>query len=160
MSFQFAMVFGFLVVSGVALLAFLIIGRFLRMHQPDPIKLTTYECGERPFGSAWFNFNNRFYIIALVFVVFDVEIALVMPVAVVFRRLVEAGQGALAFAEMFFFLIVLFVALVYVWARGDLSWVRALTAGACQEVEVGRAVPVANTEQASQRRSSPIEKPA
>ncbi|HSA21894.1 MAG TPA: NADH-quinone oxidoreductase subunit A, partial [Myxococcota bacterium] len=83
----------------------------------------------------------RFYVIALVFVVFDVEVALVVPVAVVFREAVAAGAGLLAFTEMFLFLAVLLVALVYVWARGDLTWVRALTAGECREVEVGPRSP-------------------
>ncbi|MBN2496629.1 MAG: NADH-quinone oxidoreductase subunit A [Deltaproteobacteria bacterium] len=137
MAFGLATAFGFVLVSGGMLLALLVIGRFVRIRRPVESKLSTYECGEKPFGSAWFNFNNRFYVIALVFVIFDVEVALVVPVAVVFRRLVESGVAWLAFAEMFFFLAVLLVALAYVWARGDLSWIRALTAGECREVEVG-----------------------
>jgi NADH-quinone oxidoreductase subunit A len=141
MGFDLGMVLGFLVVSGGALLALLLMGKLLRPHRPTPEKLVTYECGEPAIGPAWFNFNNRFYVIALVFVVLDVEVALVVPVAVVFRELVAAGAGLLAFAEMFLFLAVLFVALVYVWARGDLSWVRALTAGECREVEVGPRSP-------------------
>lgn len=137
MAFQLATVFGFLIVSGVALLVFMVAGWFLRPRKPNPAKGTTYECAEVPFGPAWFNFNNRFYIIALVFVVFDVELALVVPAAVVFQRLVEAGHGWLAFAEIFVFLAILLVALVYAWARGDLTWVRGVEAGECREVEVG-----------------------
>ena len=137
MAFNLAMVFGFILVSGGMLLVFLLMGSFLRMKNPRPEKLSTYECGERPFGSAWFNFNNRFYIIALVFVIFDVEVALAVPVVVVFRKLLESGQGLLAFIEIFFFLCVLFVALIYTWARGDLTWVRALVGGECREVQVG-----------------------
>ena len=135
--FELSMVLGFLLVSGFALLALLLLGKGLRPHRPDVAKLTTYECGEPAVGPAWFNFNNRFYIIALVFVVLDVELALVVPVAVVFRALVRSDLGLLAFAEMFVFLGILSVALIYVWARGDLTWVRALTAGECREVEVG-----------------------
>ncbi len=138
MAFNLATVFVFILVSGVALLVLLLFGWLIRPKQHTALRQTTYECAEEPFGSAWFNFNNRFYIIALLFVVFDVELALVMPVAVVFRQLVASGNGVLAFVEIFFFLTVLFVALIYAWARGDLSWVRALTQGECREVEIGR----------------------
>jgi NADH-quinone oxidoreductase subunit A len=138
MAFHFATVFGFLVVSGVALLVFLVAGSFLRPRKPSPAKGTTYECAEVPFGPAWFNFNNRFYIIALLFVVFDVELALVVPAAVVYRRMIEGGNGWIAFTGIFTFLAILLVALVYAWARGDLTWVRAIEGGECREVEVGR----------------------
>lgn len=139
MGFNLATVLGFVFFSGVLLLVILLFGWLIRpKKKPSEQKSATYECAEVPFGSAWFNFNNRFYLIALIFVVFDVEIALIVPVAVIFRKLVEAGQGGLAFAEMFFFLTVLFVALIYVWSRGDLSWVRVLTGGECKEVEIGR----------------------
>jgi NADH-quinone oxidoreductase subunit A len=124
MAFNLAMVLGFLAVSGVALLVFLLFGKFIRPRNPDTIKSSTYECGEKPFGPAWFNFNNRFYVIALVFVVFDVEVALVVPAVLVFRKLLAEGQGLLAFIEIFFFLGILLVALIYVWARRDLTWVR------------------------------------
>jgi NADH-quinone oxidoreductase subunit A len=139
MAFNLATVFGFILISGVLLLVILLFGWLIRpKKKPSEAKAAIYECAEKPFGSAWFNFNNRFYIIALVFVVFDVEVALVVPVAVIFRKLVEQGNGLLAFAEMFFFLTVLFVALIYVWARDDLKWVQALTAKECTEVEMGR----------------------
>jgi NADH-quinone oxidoreductase subunit A len=126
MGFNLAVLFGFLVISFIALFALLLFGRFIRPSNPYPVKNSTYECGEKPTGAAWFNFNNRFYIIALIFVVFDVEVALIVPVAVIFRRMIEKGSGLLAFAEMFFFLGVLFVALIYVWARGDLNWDRVI----------------------------------
>jgi NADH:ubiquinone oxidoreductase subunit 3 (subunit A) len=83
-------------------------------------KLTTYECGENPTGSAWVQFNIRFYVFALIFIVFDVEAVFLLPWAVVFRRI-----GMLAFVEGLVFLAILVVALVYVWSKGDLEWVRA-----------------------------------
>ncbi len=137
MAFKLATVFGFILVTGVALFVFLLVGWLVRPKNPTAAKVVTYECAEKPFGLAWFNFNNRFYVIALIFVIFDVEVALVMPVAVIFKKLVESGQGVLAFAEMAFFLVVLFIALIYAWARGDLSWIRTLGKGECVEVEVG-----------------------
>lgn len=126
MAFNLAVLLGFMVVTFATLTLILLFGRLLRPNNPYPLKNTTYECAEVPEGTAWFNFNNRFYIIALVFVAFDVEIALVVPVVVVFRKMVANGMGALAFAEIFFFLFVLFVALIYVWAHGDLNWDRVI----------------------------------
>ncbi|PYQ17146.1 MAG: hypothetical protein DMF79_17835 [Acidobacteria bacterium] len=82
-------------------------------------KLTTYECGENPQGSAWIQFNIRFYVFALIFIVFDVEAVFLLPWAVVFKQL-----GFLAFAEGLVFVGILVVALVYVWRKGDLEWVR------------------------------------
>lgn len=82
-------------------------------------KLTTYECGENPVGSAWVQFNIRFYVFALVFIVFDVEAVFLLPWAVVYREL-----GLLAFVEGLVFIAILVVALAYVWRKGDLEWVR------------------------------------
>ena len=83
-------------------------------------KLTTYECGENPQGSAWIQFNIRFYVFALIFIVFDVEAVFLIPWAVVFRKL-----GMVAFVEGLVFIVILAVALAYVWRKGDLEWVRA-----------------------------------
>jgi NADH-quinone oxidoreductase subunit A len=85
-----------------------------------------YECGEKPIGHAWYNFNPRFYLIALVFVIFEVEIAFMFPVASVYKWFLDRGQGLLAFAEIFVFVAILAVGLAYVWAMGDLEWVKKL----------------------------------
>jgi NADH-quinone oxidoreductase subunit A len=85
-----------------------------------------YECGEKPIGQAWYNFNPRFYLIALVFVIFEVEIAFMYPVAAVYRSFIERGQGLVAFLEIFVFVAILAVGLAYVWAMGDLEWVKGL----------------------------------
>ena len=82
-------------------------------------KLTSYECGEVPEGSAWVKFNVRFYVIALIFIIFDVEVVFMFPWAVVFQDL-----GLLAFVEMFIFLTILLVGCAYVWIKGDLDWVK------------------------------------
>ena len=82
-------------------------------------KLTSYECGELPEGSAWVKFNIRFYVIALVFLIFDVEIVFLFPWAVVYQEL-----GLLAFIEAFLFVLILVVGFAYVWAKGDLDWVK------------------------------------
>ena len=82
-------------------------------------KLMSYECGEVPEGSAWVKFNVRFYVIALVFLIFDVEILFLFPWAVVYQEL-----GLLAFVEAFLFVSILVVGFAYVWVKGDLDWVR------------------------------------
>ena len=82
-------------------------------------KLEIYECGELPEGSAWVQFNIRFYIIALIFIIFDVEVVFLFPWAVVFKDL-----GLIAFIEVMIFLGILVVGFAYVWSKGDLDWVK------------------------------------
>ena len=72
-------------------------------HNKGGEKLTSYECGEVPEGSAWVKFNVRFYIIALIFLIFDVEVIFLFPWSVVFQELNNTGYGLLAFVEMFIF---------------------------------------------------------
>jgi NADH-quinone oxidoreductase subunit A len=83
-----------------------------------------YECGETPIHQAWFNFNPRFYIVALIFLIFDVEVAFTYPVAVVFKRWVEEGAGYVALFEIALFVGILAIGLAYIWVKGDLEWVR------------------------------------
>jgi NADH:ubiquinone oxidoreductase subunit 3 (subunit A) len=110
----------FLVVV-VGFLAFnLVFWWIIRPSRASEEKLTTYECGENPTGSAWIQFNIRFYVFALIFIIFDVEAVFLLPWAVVFKKL-----GLLAFAEGLVFIAILVVALAYVWRKGDLEWVRA-----------------------------------
>ena len=126
MQFDFAMVLIF-VVAGVGFtLGTLVLGSLFRPKVPSPEKAMIYECGEHPIGPAWFNFNPRFYIIALVFVIFEVEIALTIPVALVFRKWVYDGIGLLALVELLTFIAILATGLVWIWARRDLEWVRRL----------------------------------
>jgi len=126
MHFDFAMVLIF-VVAGVGFaLANLLIGALLRPRFPSPEKAMIYECGELPVGPAWFNFNPRFYIVALVFVIFEVEIALTIPVALVFREWVLKGAGMVALVELLAFIAILFTGLVWIWAKKDLDWVKRI----------------------------------
>lgn len=128
MHFQFASVLVF-VLLGAALVALMTgLSWLLRPHNPEPGKLATYECGEPPTGSAWINFNIRFYLVALIFVIFDVEVAFVYPVAVVFREWVLRGDALFALAEIVLFVGILFVGLVYVWVKRDLEWLKQVPA--------------------------------
>ena len=128
MPFDFAQVFIFMLIAIGFVFGSLTLQSLVSPKFPHPDKEETYECGERPIGEAWFNFNPRFYIVALIFIVFDVEIALTFPVAVVFRAWNEAGVGPIAFAELMVFVGVLLVGLAYVWKQGDLEWIRKLRA--------------------------------
>ncbi len=109
----------FLVTVLALLLFILVLWKVLRPERFSEEKLTTYECGEEPVGNAWIQFNIRFYVFALIFIVFDVEAVFLLPWAAVFRQL-----GVLAYVEGLVFIGILVVALAYVWRKGDLAWVR------------------------------------
>jgi len=126
MYFDFANVLVFVALAFVLCGLMLGLGLLLRPSNPNPNKLSTYECGEPPSGPAWINFNIRFYLIALVFVIFDVELAFIYPVAAVFREWVARGQGAFALMEIVVFIGILAIGLVYVWVKGDLEWLKRL----------------------------------
>jgi NADH-quinone oxidoreductase subunit A len=124
MLFDFANVLVFTVLGLGFVGVNLLIGKLLRPSNPQERKLSTYECGEPASGSAWVNFNIRFYLVALIFIIFEVEIAFIFPVAAVFRRWIENGQGFFAFVEILVFVGILFLGLIYAWAKGDLEWVK------------------------------------
>jgi len=125
---EFAVIGIFLFFALMFIFVNLLMGKILRPSHPNAVKGMNYECGEEPIGGAWVRFNNRFYIVALIFVIFEVELAAILPVAVVLRRWVEEGDPAkdarIALAEMLLFIGILFLGLVYAWVKGDLEWVR------------------------------------
>jgi NADH-quinone oxidoreductase subunit A len=135
MHFHFANALVFLGLGIVLCGLMLGLGALLRPSNPNPNKLTTYECGEPPSGNAWINFNIRFYLIALVFVIFDVELAFIYPVMAVYRDWVARGVGGVALLEIVTFIGILAVGLIYVWAKGDLAWLRRLATGAVPKDE-------------------------
>lgn len=98
----------------------LMIGHFIRPKMPHPEKASAYECGEPAIGDSWVQFDLRFYTVALVFIVFDVEIALLWPWAVVFKQM-----GAPAFWAFFVFFLLIAIPFLYEWKSGYLEWVRA-----------------------------------
>jgi len=120
MLFSFASVLMFLAVGFVVLVFALVFSRLLQpAGKSAPDKYIPYECGELPEGSAWIRFNIRFYVCALIFIIFDVEIIFLLPWAVVFKTL-----GPFAFAEGLIFIGILVIGLAYVWKKGDLAWVK------------------------------------
>ena len=116
---DFGTIFLFILIGIVLVYVPLLIQRLIAPKKNTPDKLSTYECGEESEGSAWVQFNIRFYVIALIFLIFDVEIVFLFPWAVVFQDL-----GLLAFIEAFIFVLILVVGFIYVWAKGDLDWVK------------------------------------
>lgn len=126
MLMAYASVAAFFLVAIGFMLGSLLFGKLLRPNNMYAEKVETYECGEAPVGPAWFNFNPRFYIIALVYIIFDVEIAFIYPVAAVFKRWVDQGNGLFALIEIFLFVAILMLGFAYVWAKGDFNWIRSI----------------------------------
>lgn len=98
----------------------LTVGRLGRPTRPHPVKGAPYECGEPAIGDSWVQFDLRFYTVALVFIVFDVEVALLWPWAVVFQAL-----GAPAFWAFAVFFMLIAIPFLYEWHSGYLHWVRS-----------------------------------
>jgi NADH-quinone oxidoreductase subunit A len=92
-------------------------GRFLRPNRPNEAKQTTYESGVDPIGGSWVRFNVRYYIFALLFVIFDVETVFLYPWAVAYEHL-----GLFALIEMLIFVLLLLVGLIYAWKKKVLRW--------------------------------------
>ncbi len=115
----------FAVVGGALLVVRIITRVFDRIHDSQK-RLSTYECGEEPVGSAWFRFNNRFTTVALAFLVFDVELALLWPVLPRCLHWLGQGQGTLVFFEVSAFVGTLALGLFWVAAKGGFAWDRTV----------------------------------
>ena len=94
-----------------------VLGALLGPHRPDPEKLSPYECGFEPFEDARMKFDVRYYLVAILFILFDLEIAFLFPWAVVINEIGTAG-----FVAMMLFLGILIVGFVYEWMKGALEW--------------------------------------
>ncbi|MBL7876578.1 MAG: NADH-quinone oxidoreductase subunit A [Cyclobacteriaceae bacterium] len=108
----------------------LLVSRLLRPNRPGTQKLSSYESGETPQGHAWIQFNLRFYVLALVFILFEVEIVFLFPWSVVFanKELIDQTKGAwgwYTFAEMLIFIFILALGLAYAWKKGHLDWIKS-----------------------------------
>ena len=118
------------IVGGITfLLGTLLIGKILRPNRPNPEKQTTYESGEESSGTAWGQFNVRFYVIALIFLLFEAELVFLFPWAIVFsdEELMKQSNGTwivFSIVETFIFIGILLVGLAYVWVKGMLEWVK------------------------------------
>ena len=122
------LVFGivlFVAAGAIFIVSALFAGSLIRPQLPHPEKAAAYECGEPAIGDSWVQFDLRFYIVALFFIIFDVEIALLWPWAVVYKEFQASGAGLFALLAMLFFLVPILVGFAYEWHCGYLDWVRA-----------------------------------
>jgi NADH-quinone oxidoreductase subunit A len=126
LAFEFSIIFIFMALGIGFVFIALALGALIRPRRIGNKRNETYECGETPVGSGWYNFNPRFYMLALVFLIFDVEVVVTFPVIAVLRGWAQQGNGWLAFVEILIFIIILVTGLVFLWARGDLEWIKKL----------------------------------
>ena len=108
---------GFLLISAAVPILALVTNKLVSPSSRSGERTLTYESGMEPIGGAWIQFNIRYYMFALVFVIFDVETVFLYPWAVAFHRL-----GLLAFIEAVIFISILVIALAYAWRKGALEW--------------------------------------
>lgn len=114
---EFGKIFVFLLIALVFVAVTLLVARLLRPKRPTTEKLLIYECGESPEGSPWIKFNIRFYVVALIFLIFDVEVVLLIPWALVYKSF---GMGGFLVGAIF--LVLLGLGMAYEWRKGDLEW--------------------------------------
>lgn len=116
---EFGKIFIFILVAILFVLIAFVMAKLVRPSRPTHEKSTIYECGEEPIGSPWVQFNIRFYVVALIFLIFDVEIVLLFPWALSYQ-----DYGFYGFAVGIIFLMVLGIGMAYEWRKGDLEWAR------------------------------------
>ena len=107
----------FLIIALVLSVAFIVINFILSPKKPDPEKLSAYECGFEPFNDSRMEFDVRFYLVAILFIIFDLEIAFLFPWAISLGSI-----GLLGFCSMMIFLFILTVGFIYEWKKGALDW--------------------------------------
>ncbi len=131
------------IMGAVLVCATIFLSKVISPNKPNPIKLSTYECGEESIGTSWGQFNPRFYVIALVFLLFDVELIFIFPWATVFGNAefitADARWGWFTLVEMCLFLGVLILGLLYVWKRGDLNWIKPTHTTPVVDVNIPRS---------------------
>jgi NADH-quinone oxidoreductase subunit A len=116
---EFGKILIFILLAIIFVVVTLFVAKLIRPSRPTVEKLKTYECGENPEGSPWVKFNIRFYVVALIFLIFDVEVVLLFPWALSYKE-----NGLYGFAVGIIFLLVLGLGMAYEWRKGDLEWAR------------------------------------
>jgi NADH-quinone oxidoreductase subunit A len=151
MYFDYLNALVFLAFGFVFVFANLLVASILRPRRKTAVGLETYECGEETIGSAWLQFDIRYYTVALVYVIFAVEIAFLFPWARVLKDALRdqgaaAGRGIgwFAIVEGLLFVAILFLGLVYVWLKGDLDWVLTYKGAPYEPKTAGRRLRVAS----------------
>lgn len=116
---EFGKIFIFILLALIFVLVAVFAAKLIRPKRPSTEKLKVYECGENPEGTPWIKFNIRFFVIALIFLIFDVEVVLLFPWALTYKN-----YGAGGFLIGAVFLILLGLGMAYEWRKGDLEWSR------------------------------------
>ncbi|MDR1276630.1 MAG: NADH-quinone oxidoreductase subunit A [Candidatus Accumulibacter sp.] len=113
----------FILVGVVFGVASIVAGRIIAPHKPDGEKLAAYECGFDAFGDARGKFDVRYYLVAILFILFDLEVAFLVPWAVIFKEIANAATVRwFGFLEMLVFIAILVVGYIYARAKGALDW--------------------------------------
>ena len=107
----------FLVIALILSAGFILINFLLSPNNPDPEKLSAYECGFEPFNDSRMEFDVRFYLVAILFIIFDLEIAFLFPWAIS-----PGAIGIFGFVSMMIFLFILTIGFIYEWKKGALDW--------------------------------------
>lgn len=115
--YQYLFIGLFLLIAVVFPLLPLILARFVAPRKPNPVKGSSYECGVQAKGDPWIQFKAQYYVYALIFVIFDIEVIFIYPWAVAYRQM-----GLFALIEMLIFLAILAFGLVYAWKKRALEW--------------------------------------
>ncbi len=135
-----------IVIMMIAALVLFLGGHFVSVllspKKPSELKETAYECGEMPVGTAWASFNVRFYVVGLIFIIFDVESVLMFPVATVFSDMVKQGFGLFILTEFLVFIAILVTGIIYCWKKGDLDWVRSYQVSSRKQAQTKAAKKV------------------
>jgi NADH-quinone oxidoreductase subunit A len=114
---EFGKAFIFILMAIIFVIGIVYFSKLIRPSRPTHEKLKTYECGENPEGSPWIKFNIRFYVVALIFLIFDVEVVMLIPWAMVYKDF-----GMIGFLVGGIFLVLLGLGMAYEWRKGDLEW--------------------------------------
>ena len=142
----------FIAFGAAFVLVNLLMGALARPRVPNAAKSAAYECGEPTIGTSWVQFDLRFYIVALVYLIFDVEISLFYPWAVAYGSSPSFEVRQVAVVDMLFFFGVLLVGFAYLWRFGYLDWVRS---AATTSLKTTRPTPRLDTPPSPDRLSPP-----
>lgn len=116
---EFGKILIFIIFAAIFVIVTLFVAKIVRPNRPTFEKLKIYECGENPEGSPWVKFNIRFYVVALIFLIFDVEVVLLFPWALAYKEM-----GFYGYLIGIIFLLLLVLGMAYEWRKGDLEWAR------------------------------------
>lgn len=116
---EFGKILIFIIFAAIFVIITLFVAKIISPNRPTHEKLKIYECGENPKGSPWIKFNIRFYVVALIFLIFDVEVVLLFPWALIYK-----DYGIYGFLSGIIFLLLLILGMAYEWRKGDLEWAR------------------------------------